>query len=264
MSTELSGKVALVTGGGRGLGLCVARGLASRGARVAIVARSSEQVAAAVAEIQTAGGVALGVAADVTQPPAVAALCRRIESEFGPPTILVNAAGVFGPIQRIEESDIQRWIETLMVNTIGPYLTCRALIGGMRQAGWGRIINFSSAASLHAPGPLNSAYGTSKVALNQFTRHLAAELAGTGVSANVIHPGEVKTDMWAAIRDEAQSLDATAEGYRKWAAYVGASGGDPPEKALELVLSIVRDESAANSGKFLWIDGGIQAPIASW
>ena len=70
----------------------------------------------------------------------------------------------------------------------------------MMAAGWGRIINFSSAASLHPPGPLNSAYGTSKVALNQFTRHLAAELAGTGVTANVIHPGEVKTAMWASIK----------------------------------------------------------------
>ena len=72
----------------------------------------------------------------------------------------------------------------------------------MLEAGWGRIVNVTSAASLHPPGPLNSAYGTAKAALNQFTRHLAAEIAGSGVTANVIHPGDVKTDMWADIRDE--------------------------------------------------------------
>ena len=71
----------------------------------------------------------------------------------------------------------------------------------MVDAGWGRIVNLTSAASLHPPGPMNSAYGTAKAALNQFTRHLAAELAGTGVTANVLHPGDVKTEMWADIRD---------------------------------------------------------------
>jgi NAD(P)-dependent dehydrogenase (short-subunit alcohol dehydrogenase family) len=73
----------------------------------------------------------------------------------------------------------------------------------MVDAGWGRIVNVSSAAALAPPGPLNSAYATSKVALNQLTRQLAAELVGTGVTANVIHPGEVKTEMWADIRDKA-------------------------------------------------------------
>lgn len=268
MKGELASKVAVITGGGRGLGLCAARGLAEHGARVAIVARSRDQVENAVATIQDAGGVAIGIVADVTHAAAVDEVKRRVEDAFsaecGAATILINAAGVFGPIQLVENSDPARWIETMMVNTVGPYLTCRAFVGGMRAAGWGRIVNFSSAASLHTPGPLNSAYGTSKVALNQFTRHLAAELAGTGVTANVIHPGEVKTEMWATIRDESQTLGSEAAGYRDWAANVGASGGDPPEKALELVLAILRDPNPSCTGKFLWISGGLQTPIASW
>ena len=95
---------------------------------------------------------------------------------------------------------------------VGPYLTCRAFVGGMIERGWGRIVSFSSAAALHPPGPINSAYGTSKAALNQFTRHLAAELVGTGVTANVIHPGDVKTEMWADISDQAAELGPEAEG----------------------------------------------------
>ena len=129
---------------------------------------------------------------------------------------------------------------------------------------WGRIINFSSAAALHPPGPLNSAYGTSKVALTQFTRHLAAELAGTGVTANVLHPGDVKTEMWAAIRDEADRLGPEAEGYRKWVRWVEETGGDDPGKAADLVARLASDESGGVSGRFLWIEGGLQAPIPSW
>ena len=91
-----------------------------------------------------------------------------------------------------------------MVNTAGAYLTCRAFVPGMLAAGWGRIVSLSSAASLGAPGLLDSAYSTSKAALNRLTRHLAAELEGTGVAAAVIHPGSVKTEMWADIRTKVE------------------------------------------------------------
>ena len=191
-------------------------------------------------------------------------LKRAVEQVLGPPTILVNAAGVFGPLQPIRDSDVAAWIQTLQVNTIAPYLTCRAFVGGMIEAGWGRIVNVSSAAALAPPGPLNSAYATSKVALNQLTRHLAAEVAGTGVTANVIHPGEVKTEMWAEIRDKATRLGAEGAGLRQWAAWVEATGGDPPTKAAELVLQLMRDEAAEINGQFLWIADGLKAPMASW
>jgi NAD(P)-dependent dehydrogenase (short-subunit alcohol dehydrogenase family) len=264
MRDELAGKVAVVTGGGRGLGREVAVALAQCGAKVAVVARTAPQVEETVDRALSSGGRGIGMALDVSDPAAVEQMTRRVHDELGPASILVNAAGVFGPIRLVAESDPAEWIQTLSINTIGPYLTCRAFVGDMLAAGWGRIINFSSAASLHRPGPLNSAYGTSKVALNQFTRHLAAELAGTGVTANVIHPGEVKTAMWAAIRDEAARLGDAAEGYRQWAESVGETGGDDPQKTVDLVLSIIRSPDPSHTGKFLWIEGGMQKPIASW
>ena len=211
---------------------------------VASVARSAARFTADVSD-----------AADVTR------LKTAVEAELGQPTVLINAAGIFGPIALVKDGDPDEWVETIMIDAVGPYLVSRALLGGMIDAGWGRIVNLSSAASLHTPGPLNSAYGTAKVALNQFTRHLAVELQGTGVTANVIHPGDVKTAMWADIRDKTGGDRGDGSGYNNWVKWVDETGGDPPQKAAKLVIDII--ESDVN-GRFLWIDDPLQTPIPSW
>jgi NAD(P)-dependent dehydrogenase (short-subunit alcohol dehydrogenase family) len=198
---------------------------------------------------------------DVGQPQAAETIKTAVEAQLGAPSILVNNAGVFGPLQPIKDVDPQAWIETMMVNTVAPFVLCHAFVSGMIERGWGRVVNVSSAAALHTPGPLNSAYATSKVALNQMTRHLAAELAGTGVTANVIHPGDVKTEMWAGIRDAAEQVGG---GYREWAQWVEETGGDDPEKAADLVLSLMSEASAATNGQFLWIQDSLQTPVSSW
>jgi NAD(P)-dependent dehydrogenase (short-subunit alcohol dehydrogenase family) len=262
--SDLAGKVAVVTGAGRGLGQFIAAGLARRGVRVAVVARTAAQVHETVAQIRADGGEASPLEADVSRWDSVERIRDEVHRHLGAVSVLINAAGVFGPIQTVAESDPQRWCETIAINTLGPYLLCRAFLADMLDAGWGRIINFSSAAALHVPGPLNSAYGTSKVALNQFTRHLASELVGTEVTACAIHPGEVRTAMWAAIRDESKTTGELGAGYRRWAEDVGASGGDPPHKALDLVLAIIGRRDTSENGKFLWIADGIQQPIPSW
>ena len=134
----------------------------------------------------------------------------------------------------------------------------------MLEAKWGRIINLSSAAALHPPGKLNSAYATAKVALNQFTRHLAAEISGSGVTANVIHPGDVRSDMWADISAKADALGEAGADYKSWVDWVEKTGGDDPKKAGQLILKLVSDESASINGRFCWIDNPLQEPIPSW
>jgi NAD(P)-dependent dehydrogenase (short-subunit alcohol dehydrogenase family) len=242
LNVDLNGQVAVVTGASRGVGEKIAEALEARGMVVASVARSAVRFAADVSDVQD-----------------VARLKTAVETELGKPTVVVNAAGIFGPIALVKDGDPREWVETIMIDAVGPYLVSRAFLGGMVDAGWGRIVNLSSAASLHTPGSMNSAYGTAKVALNQFTRHLAAELEGTGVTANVIHPGDVKTAMWADIRDKKGAIEGDA--YDSWVKWVDETGGDPPEKAAKLVTEII--DSDVN-GQFLWIDDPLQSPIPSW
>jgi NAD(P)-dependent dehydrogenase (short-subunit alcohol dehydrogenase family) len=261
----LKGKIAVVTGASRGLGQRVALTLAVQGVHVALVARSADQLNTTLKEIVQRGGSGHAIIADLADTSAIEQIKDNVRSALGRPSILVNAAGVFGPIQLIKDSDPEQWIETLTINMVSPYLLCRAFVNGMIEQGWGRIVNFTSAASLHPPGALNSAYATSKVAINQFTRHLAAELAGTGVTANVIHPGDVKTDMWAYIKDVVNTIPGKdGDAYRQWAHWVEVTGGDDPQKAADLVLDLLGDKAASVTGQFLWIKDGLQTPVPSW
>jgi NAD(P)-dependent dehydrogenase (short-subunit alcohol dehydrogenase family) len=260
---DLTGKIAVVTGASRGLGRQAAIRLAERGATVVLVARSAASLESTARGIVEKGGHAEVVSADLSDARSI----DKVEagaSRVGAPSILINAAGVYGPLELIKDSDPGEWIQTLMVNMVSHYLTCRAFVGGMIDQGWGRIVNVTSANALHPPGPLHSAYGTSKAALNHFTRHLAAEVKGTGVTANVIHPGDVKTEMWADIRTKARRLGAPAEHFLQWADWVEKTGGDDPQKAADLILNLMEDEAASANGRFLWIKDGLQTPIPSW
>jgi NAD(P)-dependent dehydrogenase (short-subunit alcohol dehydrogenase family) len=261
---NLIGKVAVITGASRGIGQLIAVRLAEAGAAVALIARSGVALQETVSKIQQTGGKAAALPADIGQIDSLGDLKSRVENELGRVSILINGAGVFGPIMAIKDTDPREWIETMNINAIAPFVLCQAFVGGMIDQGWGRIVNVTSAASLHAPGPYYSAYSTSKVTMNHFTRHLAAELQGTGVTANVIHPGEVKTEMWAYIRDMVNQMGPEVEGYQKWAQWVDETGGDDPEKSADLVLKLMRDESAAINGQFLWIEAGLQKPTPSW
>ncbi len=260
-SASLSGKVAVVTGAGRGVGRAVSEALAAQGLHLALVARSEVQLEETRQAIRSAGGTVEIFPLDVTDAGAVLGeLPTAVARALGAPSVLVNSAGVYGPIALLKDGDPEHWIRTIQINTFGAYLTCRAFVGGMIDNGWGRIINISSAAALHPPGPLTSAYAVSKIALNAMTRSLASELTGTGVTVNALHPGDLKTEMWQEIKDRAALLGEAGSGLRDWAAWVEKTGGDPPHKAAERVLDLLGEDAATMNGQFLWIEGGLQSP----
>jgi NAD(P)-dependent dehydrogenase (short-subunit alcohol dehydrogenase family) len=248
--------LALVTGGSRGIGREIALALADAGHTVIAVSRKPNP--------DESHPKITSIAGDISDNAFVTQLQKDVTAKFGTVQILVNAAGIFGPIALIKDSDPEQWLETIMIDAIAPYYTSRAFLPAMLESKWGRIINLSSAAALHQPGKLNSAYATAKVALNQFTRHMAAEISGSGVTANVIHPGDVRSEMWADIRAKAASLGEDGADYTSWVEWVEKTGGDDPKKAADLIMKLVSDESATINGRFLWIENPLQEPIESW
>jgi NAD(P)-dependent dehydrogenase (short-subunit alcohol dehydrogenase family) len=254
-------KLALVTGASRGIGRQIALGLADQGHKVIAVSRTALDASDLSASQKS---LITSITGDVSDNSFVEKLQQQVSKEHGVVQILVNAAGVFGPIDLIHNTDPTEWVRTIIIDAIAPYYTVRSFLPGMLNGKWGRIINLTSAASLHPPGPLNSAYGTSKAALNQLTRHLAAEIAGSGVTANVIHPGDVRSDMWGDIKAKAEALGEVGKDYKAWVDWVDQTGGDDPKKAMDLVLKLVSAESDLVNGRFCWIDQPLQAPIPSW
>lgn len=255
---------AVVTGAGSGVGAAVALALARQGHPVALVGRRADRLAEVAATITAAGGTGVPFPCDITVAAEVTALAAGVTARFGTPQIVFNSAGIFGECVPIADSTPARWEETLRINTVGPYLVCRTFLTAMVATGWGRIINVSSAAALSPVFHVASAYQLSKVALNHFTRQLASELAGTGVTANVLHPGEVRTEMFAAIKNDAASRTGEGRNMLKWVEKVELTGGDPPEKTADLVLDLIRPEKDGVTGQFLWIKDGLKAPLPSW
>ncbi len=247
-------KTALVTGASRGLGKEIALGLVQSDYRVIAVARN----------LSDSDERFINIEGDISDLNFVETLAKRVLADYESIDVLINAAGVFGPIALMHESDPREWAQTIMIDAVAPYFLINKFLPAMLSNKWGRIINVSSAASLHAPGPINSAYGTAKVALNQLTRHLASELIGTGVTANVIHPGDVKTEMWSDIKDKVEKAGELAIGYKNWVEWVEETGGDAPEKAMKLVTKLISPESDEINGEFCWIDNPLQSPIQSW
>lgn len=188
MPSELEGQIGLVTGGGRGIGANVARELAAAGMRVAISARTSEQVEAVANEI---GGLA--VVADVSKRRDVDELVTTVERELGPIDLLVANAGISIAHEDVWEVDPERWWHVHEVNVLGVFLCCRAVIPRMLEQGSGRIVIVASGAA-YLPGAKSTAYTSSKAAVNRFGETLANQLQGR-IPVFPISPGLVRTDM---------------------------------------------------------------------
>ena len=216
--------VALVTGGGRGIGRRIAEALAADGWRVAVSARTGEQVAETA---QAIGGLA--VTADVSRREDVEAMVKRVESELGPIDLLVANAGIAGG--HGWDSDPDEWWRVFEVNVLGPFLTARAVVPGMIERGSGRIVITGSGAS-YLPGSENTAYSASKAAVGRFGETLAMQLEPHGIPVFVISPGLVQTDMTADVFPD----DAP------WT---------PPELAPRLVVALASGRADALSGRYI-------------
>jgi NAD(P)-dependent dehydrogenase (short-subunit alcohol dehydrogenase family) len=196
---ELDGRVALVTGGGRGLGAAAALALAEAGADVAVLGRNSETLDAVGQAIGELGRHSVSVVADTASWEQVRAAIAEVEQALGPIAILVNNAGAVTAIGRLAEVDPAAWTHDLAVNLNGPFHCARAVIAGMTQRGWGRVLNVTSGAATQ-PMRGAAAYSVAKAGLNYFTRILATELEATGVTAIAVNPGMLDTDMQAELR----------------------------------------------------------------
>ncbi len=196
----LKGRVALVTGGGRGIGREIALAFAREGLAVAVAARTLSQVEETAEAVRALGAKALPVALDVTDAGAIPAAVKAMTGALGPVDVLVNNAGI-AEAAPFAKTDPALWERHLRVNVTGPFLLTREVLPGMLVRGWGRVINIASLAGLFG-APYITAYATSKHALVGLTRALATEVAGKGVTVNALCPGYVATDLtWQGARN---------------------------------------------------------------
>lgn len=197
---QLSGRVALITGGGRGLGRAIALAYAHAGADVAVASRTRQQLEEVAAAVRSLGRRALAVAVDVRDPQSVAEMVQTAQQKFRHIDVLVNSAGV-GRTGRLAEMDDRTWDEVIKINLYGTFHSCREVVRVMIRQQAGSIINIASVAGLKsAPGM--SAYAASKSAVIALTKVLALEVARHGVRVNAIAPGYFRTDMNAAALDD--------------------------------------------------------------
>ncbi|HSQ67049.1 MAG TPA: SDR family oxidoreductase [Polyangiaceae bacterium] len=248
--SKLAGKVAIVTGGSRGIGLAIARGLGVEGARVAIASRTARELEAARVKLAGEGIETLARVTDVARYEDVSALVAEVTRQWGRIDVLVNNAGINGAIGRLDECDLAEWKRAIEVNLFGTMHACRAVLPAMRAQRSGKIVNLAGG-GVGGPGvaPRVSAYATSKAAVVQFTESLARELVEDGIQMNAIAPGAVVTEMTAAVV-AAGPEKAGKELYERTLKQ-RESGGEPPELAANLVVWLASDASGALTGKML-------------
>ena len=244
-SKRLDGRVALITGGGRGIGQAIARAYAAEGAKLALAARTDgelQETAAGIREQYNADVIT--VLTDVTDRVQVENAVSQTLHRYGVIDVMVNNAGNTGQIGPLWTLDPDRWANTIAVHVLGTYYGCRAAIPPMLERGGGRIVNMSGVG-----GPNDTSYDAAKTAIVNLTENLSVELAGTGITVNAISPGSIHTRMWEEVRDMAYEA-GDMEMYEK-GVQVTSGGGASIERAAQLAVMLGSDQCGNLSGRLI-------------
>lgn len=247
---DLNGRVALVTGGSSGIGRRMGQALAGAGAAVVLVARRQAELGAAVAEIHEAAGKAAGLVRDLSDPAALDEVAEAAAQAFGPPDVLINAAGI-NLREAPEEITPESWQRTLTLNLTIPFFLARACLAGLSAKGEGRIINIASLQSERAMAK-GMAYGASKGGVAQLTRAMAEAWSGAGVNVNAIAPGFFPTELTGPVFSDPARVEALAA-----QTAIGRNGR--LEDLDGITVFLAAPASAYITGQVIYVDGGFTA-----
>lgn len=243
-------RVAIVTGGGSGIGLAISEGLGADGVAVAVFDRDGEGADAAAAKIVASGGTALGVTVDVTDRAQIDAGVSEVRDRLGRPTILVNNAGLDG-FDKFLSISLETWNRILEVNLTGTFQCCQAVVPDMIEAGWGRIVNISSS-SAQGGQPMMTHYVASKAGVIGLTKALALELGPKGITVNTIPPGFIDTPMLRA----SEAKGRLGQGVEHHASLTPVRRVGRPEDIAAACAFLVSEEASYVTGQVIGVNGG--------
>lgn len=246
---SLEGKIALVTGASSGIGRAMSLDMAAAGAAVVLVARRQDKLEETAQTIESAGGKAAWVTADMTKIDQLEALAAKVTACFGSPDIIVNAAGI-NLREPAEDITIESWEKTLNVNLSAPFFLSRIFVPAMKEKKWGKIINIASLQSLRA-FPNSAAYGASKGGVMQLTRAMAQSWSAenSGITCNAIAPGFFRTELTEGLYEDDEVVNALAR-----QTMIGRNGEMADLSGLTLFLASRASDYI--TGQTLFIDGG--------
>jgi 3-oxoacyl-[acyl-carrier protein] reductase len=246
---DLSSRTAVVTGAGQGIGAAIARGLAACGAHIVVADRNADGASRTARELADASFSAEAVTVDVAEEDAVAALFARLRESGRGCDILVNNAGISKP-GATEQTPLDQWEAVFRVNTTGPFLCAKHAVAGMRERGWGRIVNIASFAAKSAPIYAdNASYAASKAAVVGLTHNLAVEYAAHGVTVNAVAPGVIDS----ALLRSAHTPERRAELVGR----IPAGRFTTAEEVAAAVTFLASEQASAIVGETLSVNGGM-------